>query len=827
MKILSYLYPTNLNSKVISIEIISYISTSILYLLKLESGDNIFYKYPTTVLESKNIYFEILNKFPLWKLDFKCYPVHNTTTHHSYYKVEIMILINTDLINTYKNMSLGFNYLLLKKNKELPCFNKFDENTSYLPNCDLMQPFADFQIKLYDYQKQSLNKMIQIENQDIEYIVNYSSKINFTTHEFNFDPIKCIISDDIRQIKIKTNGGILADEMGLGKTITSLSLIATNKSVYNDMFKSSKLDETSKIYSKATVIVCPSHLTKQWETEAIKSIKNVKILIINTKKDHEKLTFNDFLVNDIIITSHSFLMNFKYYPTLHYGRITPSLYNPLKRATLLNNKLKEIIYSNDIENIKNVGLPIFEFFYFHRLILDEGHEIFGDMLGNSSLSQYMSNWLSSIDSDNNWFVSGSPFVNIIGVQNAFKYIDMTITDTIYEDFNINYKNLKIDNNIIYDFKEILKKEYIVNNILEKICIRHRKSDVKDINILGYDEHIEWIEFTELERNIYNSKINKIDRSGLLKLCCHPLILESSKKIFGNIDVDLQVIESKLIEYHKQTIISYENKLLKLDITNQAYSMIKKKYENIISDSKYLLTILDKLSNVEIKEDEIDSCAICFEGNELSLTKCGHIYCKSCITKWINSKKNCPICKKDLLLTDIFLINKSIEEPTKQDINPIINKYGSKLGKVIMMIKSLITQKSSRIIIFSQWDHMLSLISKSLIENNIGNSIVKGNVWSRNSAINKFKTGKNVSGDDSQVILLSLKNSASGTNLTEASHIIFIEPIDDSYEVCKAIEGQAIARACRIGQQQKIKLYRLLIKNTIEEEVFNYLNNSSN
>jgi SNF2 family DNA or RNA helicase len=116
--------------------------------------------------------------------------------------------------------------------------------------------------------------------------------------------------------------------------------------------------------------------------------------------------------------------------------------------------------------------------------------------------------------------------------------------------------------------------------------------------------------------------------------------------------------------------------------------------------------------------------------------------------------------------------------------------------------------------------MLSLISKTLSENGIVNSTVKGNVWSRNSAINKFKTGKNNDGEDSKVILLSLKNSASGTNLTEASHIFFIEPINDKKEVCKAIEGQAIARACRIGQQHKIQLYRLLVKDTIEEDIYN-------
>ena len=70
-------------------------------------------------------------------------------------------------------------------------------------------------------------------------------------------------------------------------------------------------------------------------------------------------------------------------------------------------------------------------------------------------------------------------------------------------------------------------------------------------------------------------------------------------------------------------------------------------------------------------------------------------------------------------------------------------------------------------------------------------------------------------------MLSLKNSASGTNLTEATHIFFVEPIDAPKEKCRAIEGQAIAiaRACRVGQKNKIVVNRILVENSIEEIIY--------
>ena len=184
------------------------------------------------------------------------------------------------------------------------------------------------------------------------------------------------------------------------------------------------------------------------------------------------------------------------------------------------------------------------------------------------------------------------------------------------------------------------------------------------------------------------------------------------------------------------------------------------------------------------------------------------------------KKECPMCKADLAGKEIYLVDsKKDEEKEPEEENPLIKKYGSKLGKLISIVRTLTSNDDNRIIIFSQWDRMLNLIGKSLSDNGVANSFIKGNVWARNSAISKFKLGKDSSGEDNKVIMLSLSNSASGTNLTEATHIIFVEPINSKNEEVKAIEGQAIGRACRLGQKNKVKVMRILTENTIEQEIY--------
>jgi len=783
-------------------------------IIEIKYEKSIFRKIYLEYTFDKYAFFEIHNGSLLWSYDFE----------HINNMLYININLETELVHDFINKSVALNILFSNEFSKLPNFDKFDDNKSYVVYGDSVEPPSSFQIKLFDYQKKSLAKMIKMEKKEISFKIEYTPEINFKNiMNIKFDPFKNTKSSVNKYFNITSNGGILADEMGLGKTITSLSLIATNPFTSNQRFKYSNNQAYWKLTSKATLVVCPSHISKQWESEAKRANPSFKILSILTKRDHEKLFFKDFIEADIIIISQQFLMNFKYYPELYYKRITPAYYNPVHR----NNTLKEYFTTNilntpnndnDIyEVIKAHECPLFEFFYFHRLILDEGHEIFGEMLSNHSLSRYMSTWLNTIDANSYWFVSGSPFINYTGLINCIKYLNLTLNDT-GANIELNFHS----RTECCLFENILTKKYLWNNILNEICIRHRKSDLTDeIQLFGYDEKIEWVEFTELESKLYESKKSKLSKENLQQLCCHPFLLDSCRKVFGDIDTDLSVMQTKLIEYHIKTIETYTSKIEKLDTTNQAYHMVKKSFENIIAESNYMLSVLNKLANTELNDESENNCSICLEDiTDGSVTTCGHIYCSECIKNCLKYKMLCPMCKKPLTHKDVFLLNKkNNEKPQESLVNPLVEKYGSKLGKIISMIRNIVLEPDSRIIIFSQWDFMLTLIGKTLSENGIANCFVKGNVWSRTSAISKFKNGKTLCGEDNKVIMLSLKNAASGTNLTEASHIFFVEPINASKEEAKAIEGQAIGRACRLGQKRKVQLFRILLKNTIEEEIY--------
>jgi SNF2 family DNA or RNA helicase len=69
-------------------------------------------------------------------------------------------------------------------------------------------------------------------------------------------------------------------------------------------------------------------------------------------------------------------------------------------------------------------------------------------------------------------------------------------------------------------------------------------------------------------------------------------------------------------------------------------------------------------------------------------------------------------------------------------------------------------------------------------------------------------------------MLSSDNTASGTNLTKATVIILVDPMSGDYKKRKDTERQAIGRAHRTGQKYPVTVVRFIIKNSIEEDIYN-------
>ena len=96
---------------------------------------------------------------------------------------------------------------------------------------------------------------------------------------------------------IMARGGVIADEVGYGKTIISLALIAETKDT-----AAPEPAPQGFIDCKATLIVVPGHLSKQWPSEIEKFTgKAFRIIVIQNIRDLQMKSICDLIAADIIV----------------------------------------------------------------------------------------------------------------------------------------------------------------------------------------------------------------------------------------------------------------------------------------------------------------------------------------------------------------------------------------------------------------------------------------------------------------------------------------------------------------------------------------------
>lgn len=803
-------------------------------------------------------------------------------------------------------------------------------NTTGTPN-DIMIENPDFienSVKLYDYQKRSIFWMLEKEKNFSEISFNLNDEIQIGN--VYFDAIKQQFTLGDARNKIAFKGGLLIDEVGLGKTIQMITMSLLNQK--NNLQYITP--NVNKLNSRATLILCPNQLCGQWKREIENKIKkehDITIIPLLTKTHFDKYTYQDLLDADFVLVSFSFLDNKSFLSSwldeaTHKKNYTKSInFNLDEMKIFIDAMCDEIVKDPQILNITN---PLLFAIKFHRIIVDEIHEVF-----TLDKYTYMKNILPLFNANYKWGMSGTPFDK--GNQCLVNIVDY-ITD-----YSNEYKN------------RILTIDSIVNHLSTNVFRRNTKKSVQsEYELQPVKETVVWLKFTHTERMMYNAYLANPNNSKysvfLRQLCCHPKLAEEIKDILSNcktledmektmvghyrknmeislnkvtdiksrillkeqrikiyeryrqkrllstlkylckIDTDSLLPKNKKDENNepidetyikkcmadinkddllnddnlqdddyieggkKCILISDDNQTEILKILKDVWNKNRTTYDNMIDDlnnfkNKLLevqkeydgnKTTFDFFNNVlerikkttnknknEDNEDDNDNdddnnCGICLSEipeDDIGVTKCGHIYCFECIKTIIADKHKCPYCNRGLKDNELYMISyekKNKQNKNNQEINDklhLINSVGTKLANLIYYLK----QTKEHVIIFSQWDDLLRKVADILNDYGISNISCRGNVWQRDKAIRLFNNN-----NDIRVIMLSSESAASGTNLTKASKVILLDPVCGSYEYRKNTEGQAIGRAHRMGQTKQVEVVRFIIKNSIEEEIYN-------
>jgi len=617
---------------------------------------------------------------------------------------------------------------------------------------------------LYDYQINNIHKMSLCETN----ILNNNNNVILSKLDSIYNYIYDINEIDTRLI-ISRYGNII-NEDNLDNITFKINggVLCDNIGLGKTTSMIGLISENINI-NNVTLLICPTRLCKQWIDEIL-LIYDLKYKLISNITQFKKISSQDYYKYDLIIISYNFIINKNY---INYCYDNPN------EDKLLHN------------------------FNWTRLILDEGHEFINDSNKKSCIDIRI--YLYKINTKFKWIISGTPYNNLKDFNRIIQFI--TTHDITEYNYYFNIKDFKHNCNIFY----------------ENCFIKNNKDDLS-INIPQPIIDTIFLDMNPLERNIYDSALD--DENKQFELCNHIMVSENHLSILGNTPLLLDEIHTKMTEYYTKKInkltINLDNINNKLNKNNIPIDKIEELNINkteIIEQLNINKSKFNIFNNIQNKIDETEDCPICLE--ELThltktMTPCGHIYCVDCINKIKKTNKTikCAMCRTNFDLSELSIIknnnnNNNNNKPT----------MGTKLEFLLNLVKNIIDTTNEKIIIFSQWDNFIKLISKVFTENKINNIFINGSINIVNSKIRKFKLDNTLN-----VVFISSDKSPSGLNLQEASNIILLDSLNTNKENALSIEEQAIGRAVRIGQTKQVKVKRLIMRNTIEHD--RYIRNIS-
>jgi superfamily II DNA or RNA helicase len=168
----------------------------------------------------------------------------------------------------------------------------------------------------------------------------------------------------------------------------------------------------------------------------------------------------------------------------------------------------------------------------------------------------------------------------------------------------------------------------------------------------------------------------------------------------------------------------------------------------------------------------------------------------------------PQQRRFQVLAELMRVRRACCDPTL--VAPNAKVGSAKLDAFAELVTELIANRH-KALVFSQFVDYLSLLRGRLDELGIRYQYLDGStpMADRSARVRAFQGG------DGDLFLISLRAGGVGLNLTAADYVIITDPWWNP-----AVEDQAASRAHRMGQERPVTVYRLAMKDSIEERIMN-------
>lgn len=628
-------------------------------------------------------------------------------------------------------------------------------------------------------------------------------------------------------------GSLLADDMGLGKTVQTIALMMANRSTDNAC--------------KTTLIVGPVSLLRQWAAELEAKINAENSLKIGFFHGPDRKKFSNFRAiarYDVILTSYTTLAS-EY--KQHYA-------NAIESAM--------VSQGQDVLPDEDAGGQTYQSpFYapnaqFYRIVLDEAQYI------KNKLSQ-ASKAVALLKSKYRLCLTGTPMQNNIDeLYPILRFLRLKPYD--------NERKFKRDISVPLKLSSDLSSDYnddrqVSMRKLRAVLLAIMLRRTKDLEVDGKP-------LLQLPEKTVDQVYVAMDDEELIAYKeLEAGIQKKAQKMLNLTSISNSFILTLLLRLRQSCIHEY------LVIVGEMNAAEKKRGEANMGDWKQRYRVVTRMKgqakqqielNVEktpqITNPDNDSsdeaneiqftCPLCLDvvGQEsiVIFGTCGHSICESCVLTFFEQYKlenseygeneaSCNVCServKGTLLVDYDFYLKMVHEDydyedleelygimrqkktlNTEKIAKIIEEHGgfkesAKITKTLEIIQTVTNETADeKIIVFSHFTTTFDLMCHSLKNHNIPFLRYDGlmNIDNKNSVISDFYQGLR------RVLLISLRAGNVGLTLTCASHVIIMDPFWNPF-----VEEQAMDRAHRFGQMKPVKVYKLLIHDSVEDRIMN-------
>ncbi|KAK4757358.1 hypothetical protein SAY87_018659 [Trapa incisa] len=648
-------------------------------------------------------------------------------------------------------------------------FDLVDKNVrekAKMETLSLEPPKEVIKTELMDHQKVGLGWLVHREN---------SEDLPPFWEEKDGDYVNVLTNLVTKERPKPLRGGIFADDMGLGKTLTLLSLIALDK--FGTSSVSSTVDEGQN-FEETPPVPTPSSRKKTKRGRRVPE-GHTPSFTGNTADPKHKMTLvvcppSVFVTWMDQLKEHTVPEKLRVYT--YYGtERTRSLQELSGYDIVLTtfNTLASEQARQDEYPVKNNE--------WWRIILDEAHTI-----KNAKAKQSLA--VSCLRAKRRWAVTGTP------IQNGALELFSLMTFLHFEPFSVrSYWQRLIQRPLNKGKMAGITRLQI---LMATISLRR----TKDRALAGLPKKtVETclIDLGREERCLYNQM--EADAQNFVRRCIQAGTLTQSYTTVLSILLRLRqiCISVALCPPDLQSILPVET----MEDVSKNPELLKK-----------LVVIL--------QDGEDLDCPICMSTlTDIVITRCAHVFCRSCINKVTECSSVCPLCRRPISDVDLFyappesLMNEQQATlPSGTTSGPAVAQ-SSKVSRLIELLKDSRDQNPmTKSVIYSQFRKMLILLEEPLMEAGFKALRLDGTMNARKRAEVIQEFGKSESGGPT-VLLASIRSSGAGINLTAASVVYLLDPWWNP-----AVEAQAMDRVYRIGQDKNVRIVRMIVRNSIEEKV---------